>query len=57
MKPFLITARTELVSITFRAKAMSSAAAAIHTAGMLGKLLGGLPFGITVTKLCEAQHG
>jgi hypothetical protein len=44
MKPFLITARTATICITFSALAFSSIEAAILTATVLGDQ----PFGITV---------
>jgi hypothetical protein len=53
MATFQITARSLLVSATFTAALRSSGEAAERTA----ELFGDQPFGITVTKLCEAQHG
>lgn len=44
MKPFLITARTATVNITFKTRARSSSEAAMLTAALLGDQ----PCGITV---------
>jgi hypothetical protein len=51
MRPFLITARTATLCITFSALARSSGDAAMLTA----ELLGDQPCGITVT-CAEASH-
>jgi hypothetical protein len=53
MKTFLITARTRLLSVTFRARARSSSEVAARAC----ELFGDEPCGITVTLPREVPHG